>query len=384
MNVVGGARVFDGVARERVTGMLRRAGVEVGGRSPRDITVRDDRFYARVARDGTLGFGDSYVDGWWECEALDQLFHAIALTPKGPPLGISRYLNKVRYRFTNPQSRGRARQVVDAHYELGNEFFASWLDPAMQYSCAYWDGAEDLEAAQRAKLALVARKLNASPGDRILEIGCGWGGLAEHLARECGSRVTALNISPSQIAAARRRCEGLDVDVRYMDYREVTGRWDKVVSVAMLEAVGRANLRRYMERVHDVMAPDGVFVLHTIGGDITRLHPDRWITERIFPNGYIPSAAGLTAAMEGLFAIEDWHSIGPDYDRTLMAWHERFERAWPEITKMDRRFDERFFRLWRYYLLSCAGTFRARAMQLWQLVLTRHRSGTHWPRIARR
>ena len=372
------------LARDAVTAMLARAGVRVGGDTPADITVHDERFFARVAREASLGFGDSYVEGWWDCASVDALFHALARAPKPAAGGLARALHKLRYRFANPQSRTRARQVVDAHYELGNAFFAAWLDPRMQYSCAYWSDADDLEAAQRAKLRLVADKLHAAPGDRVLEIGCGWGGLAEHLARERGASVTALNISPSQIAAARARCAGLDVEVREQDYREVTGTWDKVVSVAMLEAVGKKNLRGYMEKVHEVMRPDGVFVLHTIGSDITRLHPDRWITERIFPNGYIPSAREMMESAEGLFALEDWHSLGPDYDRTLMAWHARFEAAWPEIQAADPRFDARFRRLWRFYLLSCAGTFRARAMQLWQLVFTRHRSGTHWPRVLRR
>ncbi|MEZ4390797.1 MAG: cyclopropane fatty acyl phospholipid synthase [Polyangiales bacterium] len=375
---------MSGVARKKITEMFERAGVRVGGDAPRDLRVLDERLFDRVARDGSLGFGDAYVDGWWECDALDALFHAVALAPKSPSSGLGRLVNRARYQFTNLQSKARARLVVDAHYDLGNDFFAAWLDPKMQYSCAYWSDAEDLDAAQRAKLELVASKLHASPGDRVLEIGCGWGGLAEHLARERGCSVTALNISDAQIAGARERCAGLDVEVLKRDYRDVRGQWDKVVSIAMLEAVGKRNLRTYMERVHAVMKPSGFFVLHTIGSDLTRLHPDRWITERIFPNGYIPSAAEITQSAEGLFALEDWHSLGPDYDLTLMAWHERFEAAWGAIQRLSPRYDERFRRRWRYYLLSCAGTFRARAMQLWQLVLTRHRSGTVWPRVLRR
>lgn len=364
--------------------LLERGGIEINGSGKRDLRVVDERFYGRVARDGALGFGDAYVDGWWECDAIDELVHAIALAPKPRSRSLGRLVHRARYKFLNLQSMGRARQVVDAHYELGNDFFAAWLDPAMQYSCGYWSDVANLEAAQRAKMDLVASKVHATKGDRILEIGCGWGGLAAHLARGRGCSVTALNISDSQIAEARRRCEGLDVEVLKRDYREMRGQWDKVVSIAMLEAVGKQNLRGYMQRVHDVLKPDGYFVLHSIGSDITRLHPDRWITERIFPNGYIPSMVEIAQSAEGLFTLEDWHSLGPDYDLTLMAWCERFDAAWPTIRAQSPRFDERFRRLWRYYLLSCAGTFRARAMQLWQLVFTRHRSGTMWPRIWRR
>ena len=371
-------------ARAPVEAFLATAGVSLGGTQPCDIQVHDARFFDAVLAHGSLGFGESYMEGWWDCAALDQLFHRLCTIPKQRSRSSLKFWTKLQYLVLNMQSKARAHQVTRAHYDLSNRFFQLWLDPQMQYSCAYWEGAETLEQAQRNKLELICQKLHLRPGERVLEIGCGWGGLARYMAAERQAKVTAVNISQEQIQFAREFCAGLPVEVVDQDYRDIRGSWDKVVSIAMLEAVGARNLRTYMETAHRALREDGVFVLHTIGENITRPHADRWILKHIFPNGYVPSLAQLGSAMEGLFVMEDWHNIGPDYDHTLMAWHQRFEAAWPQIQTLDPKFDERFRRMWRYYLLNCAGVFRGRSLQLWQITMTRHRSGTGYPRVLRK
>lgn len=371
-------------ARQKIETFLATAGVEIGGHAPSDIVVHDERFFDAVLGHGTLGFGESYMEGWWDCGALDVLFHKLSTIPKQRSQNPMKFWTKLQFAWMNMQSKARAHQVTEAHYDTSNDFFQRWLDPQMQYSCGYWDGAETLEEAQQNKLALISKKLHLRPGERVLEIGCGWGGLARHMAANHQVAVTAVNISKEQIRFAREFCAGLPVEIVDQDYREIRGQWDKVVSVAMLEAVGAKNLRTYMETVHRALREDGTFVLHTIGENVVRPHADRWILKHIFPNGYVPSLSQLSGAMEGLFVMEDWHNIGPDYDRTLMAWHQRFEAAWPTIQALDPKFDQRFYRMWRYYLLNCAGVFRARGLQLWQVTMTRHRSGTHYPRVLRR
>lgn len=371
-------------AQKQIEAFLATAGIKIGGNEAHDIRVHDARFFDAVLGHGTLGFGESYMEGWWDCDALDVLFHKLATVPKQPSRSAFKFLTRLQYVAMNMQSKARAHQVAQVHYDLSNDFFRLWLDPNMQYSCGYWEGAKTLEEAQLNKLELISRKLHLQPGDRVLEVGCGWGGLARYMSYRYGAQVTAVNISQEQMKFAREFCKGMPVDVVDTDYRDIQGSWDKVVSIAMLEAVGAQNLRQYMETVHRSLRNDGTFVLHTIGENVTRPHADRWIIKHIFPNGYIPSLSQLSTAMEGLFVMEDWHNIGTDYDTTLMAWHARFEAAWPKIQQLGPKFDERFRRMWRYYLLNCAGAFRARSLQLWQVTMTKHRTGTPYQRIGRR
>ncbi len=270
--------------------------------------------------------------------------------------------------------------MVEAHYNLSNEMFSMFLDSRMQYSCAYWEGASNLEEAQKAKLDLICQKLKLSPGMRVLEIGCGWGGLAEHMARHYGVRVSAVNISEEQLRVARERCRGLNVEFLEMDYREVAGEYDRVVSIAMFEGVGVKNYAYFMGVVHRCLRDDGVFLLHTIGENIDRTTADPWIVKYIFPNGQVPSLDRIAKSMERRFVIEDVHNIGAHYDPTLMAWAKNFEARWPEIRALG--FDERFRRMWLNYLYNCAGAFRGRSLQLWQVVATMLRSGTRYRRIA--
>jgi cyclopropane-fatty-acyl-phospholipid synthase len=246
----------------------------------------------------------------------------------------------------------------------------------MQYTCAYYgiDGADrSLDEAQRLKLDLIARKLHLQRGMTVLELGGGFGELAYHLARHHHCRVVSYNISREQVAFARARCDGLPVEFRLQDYRDAVSdpaSYDRVVSIGLLEHVGPKNYRRFFEIASSRLAPGGLALVHTIGGNVSTSMTDRWIDKYIFPGGVIPSERQITAAKEGLLVLEDWHNFGPDYDRTLLAWDTNFRAAWPALCS-DPRFDDRFYRMWRYYLNSTAGGFRARVLNLWQLVLSR-------------
>lgn len=356
--------------------LLAEADVRFNGDQPWDIQVRDASVYQRILDHGSLGFGEAYVDGLWECIELDSLFTRLLASDIDEKLkgwARVRLLGDVlRNRLFNLQTGPRVYQVSQQHYDIGNDVFAAMLDSAMNYSCAYWARADNLEDAQRDKLDLICRKLELRPGERLLEIGCGWGGLARHAARHYGVEVLGLTISSEQQKLARERCAGLPVRIELKDYREVDdhidGQFDKVVSVGMFEHVGPKNYRAYFETARRVLKDDGLFLLHTIGYHTTTAKTDAWIDRYIFPNGKLPSARQISQAIENRFLIEDWHNFGPDYDRTLLAWWERFDRAWPILRA---HYDERFYRQWKYYLLCCAGLFRSRQGQLWQIVLSK-------------
>ena len=348
------------------------AGVRFNGDAPWDIQVHDPVVYREVLTRQSLGFGESYMAGHWDCDALDELFHRllrfdvdaqVAAWDRWRLLGES-----LRQRLRNPQSRGRAFMVGQRHYDIGNDVFQAMLDPTMSYSCGYWARAENLDQAQHDKLDLICRKLYLRPGERLLDVGCGWGGLASHAARHYGVEVVGVTVSREQCALARERCRGLPVRIELMDYRDLDGEpFDKAASVGMFEHVGVRNYPIYCDTVRRMLRDDGLFLLHTIGIHRTTQGVDPWINRYIFPNGKLPSAAELSAVLDGRFLIEDWHGFGPDYDRTLMAWWRNFDAAWP---RLEDRYGPRFYRMWRYYLLSCAGFFRSRQGQLWQLVLS--------------
>ncbi len=350
--------------------LLAEAGIGIDGREPWDMRVNDPALFGRILRHGSLGLGEAYMDGWWDCPQLDEFFvralrAGLERRVRGPLATLGAGLLGA---LVNRQSARRAWIVGRRHYDLGNALFSRVLDPTMSYSCGYWRSATDLAQAQRDKLALIAAKLQLAPGMRLLDIGCGWGGLAEHLAREHGAEVLGVTVSTEQAEHARRRCAGLPVEIRLADYRTVAGRFERIVSVGMFEHVGHRNYRTYFELAHRCLAEGGLFLLHTIGAKETVRGLDPWIEKYIFPNGALPSATQIARAVEGLFVIEDWHNFGADYDRTLMAWHANFERAWAELAG---HYDERFHRMFRYYLLACAGAFRARDLQLWQVTLSK-------------
>lgn len=364
-------------AKDKLAALLRVADVEIDGGDPWDIRVHDERFYARVLADGTLGAGESYVDGWWDVPQLDEFFARVLQAKLERELVTVGVLGHVLLgKMRNLQGRTLARRVARRHYDLSNDLYVAMLGPTMQYTCAYYgtDGVDrTLDEAQRLKLDLIARKLHLRPGMTVLELGGGFGELACHLARHHDCRVVSYNISREQVEFARNRCVGLPVEFRLQDYREAAAdaaTYDRVVSVGLMEHVGPKNYRHFFEIANARLAPGGLALVHTIGGNVSRSTADRWIDRYIFPGGVIPSERQLAAAKEGLLVLEDWHNFGPDYDRTLRAWDANFRAAWPAL-RSDPQLDERFYRMWRYYLNSTAGAFRARALHLWQLVMSR-------------
>ena len=362
-----------------IVDLLAQADICVNGAAPWDIQVHDPEFYRQFLSRGSLGLGESYMDGLWDVPRLDQFFDRALRADLNDKLTAWQKFRiggcLLANLLLNRQSGRRAYQVGRQHYDIGNDVFVAMLDPSMSYSCAYWPGAADLNQAQQQKLELICRKLELKPGEKLLDIGCGWGGLAQYAAQHHGVEVFGITVSRRQQALARERCAGLAVEIALMDYREIRGRFDKAVSVGMFEHVGEKNYRVYFDTVRRALADEGLFLLHTIGDHRTSRHTDPWIDRYIFPNGRLPSARRLTTALEGRFLIEDWHNFGQDYDRTLMAWRDNFDRAWPQLRA---RYDERFYRMWVYYLMSSAGLFRSRQGQLWQLMLSkRERKATY-------
>ena len=352
------------------TEMLAMADITINGNRPWDIRVQHPDFFKRVLQEGSLGLGESFMDGWWECDRLDQFFHRVLKSKidKQLPHHFKDTLRIATARLKNLQSKKRAWIVGKEHYDLGNDLFSLMLDPYMQYSCGYWKEATTLEAAQEAKLDMICRKLELKPGMSLLDIGCGWGGLSEYAARHYGVSVHGVTISAEQQKMAQERCKDLDVTILLQDYRDLQLSFDRIVSVGMFEHVGPKNYATYFDVVARNLKPDGLFLLHTIGSNHTDLNVDPWIDKYIFPNGCLPSVMHIAQTSEPHFVMEDWHNFGVDYDTTLMAWYQRFLESWPQL---EGNYDERFKRMFTYYLNACAGAFRARDIQLWQVVFSR-------------
>lgn len=354
--------------------LAAEAGVAFNGLNPWDIQVHDETVFAQILTRGSLGFGEAYVNGQWSCQRLDELFTRLmridADTRMAGRARVRLLYEVVRHSLFNLQSARRAFQVGRQHYDIGNDVFEAMLDPSMSYSCAYWAHADNLAQAQLEKLDLICRKLELRPNESVLDIGCGWGGLARHAAEKYGVEVTGITVSVEQQAKARDICKGLPVTIELKDYRVIEGHFDKVVSVGMFEHVGPKNYSDFFTAVDRALKDDGLFLLHTIGSYATQGQTDKWIDKYIFPNGKLPSARELTTALENHFLIEDWHNFGADYDRTLMSWWCNFDRAWGTLKP---KYGDRFYRMWHYYLMCCAGFFRSRQGQLWQLVLSKRR-----------
>ena len=356
-------------AEKIVTDLFAEADIQINGVRPCDIRVHDSRFFTRVLGEGTLGFGESYMESWWDCDDLEELcYRAIRSkieTRIQPRLGA--IVEVALSILLNLQTKSRARVVGQRHYDLGNDFFGAMLDPSMQYSCAYFHGTSDLATAQELKMELICRKLGIHPGMRVLDIGCGWGGLARYMATNHGCEVVGLTISDEQRRYAESICADLPVDIRLQDYRDVEGVFDRVVSVGMFEHVGSKNHAAYMKKVRSCLHPDGLFLLHTITANELRKTCDRWISKYIFANSMVPSASQVLQAAEGLFVTEDMHNLGQYYVPTLRAWESAFMKSREDFRL---RYGEEFVRMWRLYLLSCSGAFRARSLQVFQFLLS--------------
>ena len=352
-----------------MSSLLGKADIKIDGSRPWDMRVNHPRVARRAITQANLGLGESYMDGDWDCGALDTFFDRLLRTKVDREVSPMRMLlHALRFRLFNLQTITRAFQVGEQHYDIGNDFYRAMLDERMTYTCGYWEHAKTLDEAQEAKLDLICRKLDLKPGMRVLDIGCGWGSFAKFAAEHYAAEVVGITISREQALLAQQNCGNLPVEIRVQDYREVEERFDRIVSVGMFEHVGRKNYREYMEVAARCLEQDGLFLLHTIGKNLTDSTPDPWIDKYIFPNGDLPSLAQIANSVEDVFVIEDMHNFGTDYDRTLMAWYNNFREAWPRFRE---RYGERFYRMWSYYLLSCAGAFRSRDIQLWQFVMAR-------------
>jgi cyclopropane-fatty-acyl-phospholipid synthase len=353
-----------------VRDLFTSAGVEINGTRPWDIQVGRDLFYKRLVAGGSMALGESYMDGWWECPRLDQFFDKIlrARLDENAGKSLRTVWCRIKAMLSASPGKFRAFEIGRRHYDIGNDLFSLMLDKSMNYSCGYWKNADTLEAAQESKMDLICRKLKFSPGMRVLDIGCGWGGLSAYMAEKYQVSVVGVTVSKEQVTLARERCRDLPVEIQLMDYRDLNEPFDRVVSVGMFEHVGRAHYNTFMGVVHRCLKDQGLFLLHTIAGNRSVRSSDPWVSKYIFPNSMVPSGRQITEAAEDFFVLEDWHNFGTDYDPTLMAWYDNFVTNWEKIR---HAYDSRFYRMWTYYLLACAGTFRARSNQVWQIVFSK-------------
>lgn len=357
-------------SKQFVTELMRLADIKVGGRRPQDLTITNERWYARVMRDNILGLGESYMDGWWSSSDLYETFRAVyraELEKKIKP-NTKMLIAGVDASLRNRQSITRARKNAEHHYNIGNDLYEKMLDQRMIYSCGYWEGTTSLNKAQEQKLELICKKLDLKKGMTVLDIGCGWGAFLEYAARNYGIKGVGVTPAVEQVKIARERNKGLDVTIVQKDYREVTGKFDRIVSIGSFEHIGYKNYRTFFEVCDNLLKKDGVMLHHMIGGIADSKKADPWTEKYIFPGGNIPSLGQITKASKGLFLIEDVHNFGPDYDKTLRAWHKNFVKNYP---KLKANYDEKFYRMWEFYLLLSAAAFRERDLQLWQIVMRR-------------
>ena len=357
-------------AKQTMAGLLAQADIQIDGNRAWDVQVHNSKLYSRVLAGGSLALGESYMDGWWDCKALDEFFNRILKVAMDKKVkGLNNLIFAIfKAKITNLQKKARAYEIGKKHYDIGNDLYKNMLDKKMVYSCGYWNDAKTLDQAQEAKLDLICKKVGLKPGMDVLDIGCGWGSFAKYAAEKYKVNVVGITVSKEQVALGTKLCKGFPVDIRLQDYRTLDQKFDRIISIGMFEHVGYKNFRTYMKIVHKCLKPEGLFLLHTIGGNKSVIMNDPWINKYIFPNGMLPSAKQITKSAEGLFVLEDWHNFGADYDKTLMVWHDNFKKNWDKI---KHNYDKRFYRMWIYYLLCCAGSFRSRKNQLWQIVFSK-------------
>lgn len=358
----------DQILREKAQALLAKADVRIDGDRPWDIKVHDERVFARVFAHGSMGLGDAYMDGWWDAPALDEFFTRVLGARLDEQVEVfNAVIAHLRARYVNMQRGRKAFKVGHVHYDTGNELFAAMLGKYKMYSCANFEHTDNLDDAQEAKLHTVCRRLGLKPGQKVLDIGCGWGQALKFAAEHYGVSGVGVTVSSEQAKYARELCKGLPIEIRVQEYHELNETFDAVYSIGMFEHVGGKNYRNYFEVVRRCLKAEGLFVLYCIGVNSTPSKPDPWIEKYIFPNSMVPAASQVTKALENLFVVEEWRNFGVDYDKTLMAWIANFTAAWPELSK---HYDERFRRMWLFYLASSAATFRTRRDQLWELTLS--------------
>ncbi len=362
------------LAKNKIIALLNKSNILINGDRDWDIQVHNTKFYQKVLTQGSIGMGESYMEGWWDAKALDQTITHILYNKQNSQLRLN--LPEIwlffRAYLLNLQSKNKAENSVERHYDLGNDLYLGFLDPYNQYSCAYFKNTTDLDIAQELKLDLICRKLQLKKGDTVLDIGCGWGGFAKFAVERYKCEVTGITLSSNQFEYAQSFCKDLPITILKQDYRDLKGSFDKVVSIGMIEHVGYKNYNSLFLKAHEILKPEGIFVLQTIGGNTAKKQIDPWINRYIFPNAVIPSISQLSEAYEKLFILEDLQHMGTHYDQTLMAWFRNFHTNWTNIRVINGKYDDTFYRMWKYYLLSCAGAFRSRSLQLWQFIFTKN------------
>ena len=348
-----------------------------------ELHVHDPDIFARLIREGDLGFCEAYVDGAWstpDLQAFMDLIHVAGdeMYDGFPGMGLLRAFEKARF-WLRRNTKGQARRNIAAHYDLGNQFYGLWLDETMTYSSALFEtGQESLEVAQTRKYASMVDEMGAKPGDRVLEIGCGWGGFAEYAARERGLHVTGLTISKEQYDYAQERVQkaGLAdrVEIKLQDYRDERGSYDGIASIEMFEVVGERYWPVYFDTLRERLKPDGRATLQIITvqdrrWEVYRRAPD-FIQKYIFPGGMLPSPGALESEIEkARLALVRSVEFGESYSQTLRRWHDTFNDRWQDVAQLG--FDDRFRRMWNMYLTSCAATFQSGNCDVTQITVAR-------------
>ncbi len=356
-------------SEQKIKKLLEETGVEINGKNPWDPQIKENSFYSRAISGGSLALGESYMDGAWECQDLEGFFYRILKTDLNKKVKtFGNLIFFLKTKIFNLQNKTKALEVGEQHYDAGNDLYKKMLDKRMVYTCGYWKNANNLDEAQENKLDLICRKMKLKAGMKILDIGCGWGSFAKFAAEKYGVSVVGITISKEQVELGNKLCEGLPVEIRFQDYRDVNEKFDAIVSIGMFEHVGPKNYREYFKVANRCLDEGGIFLLHTIGGSVDKRGSDAWTDKYIFPNGVLPSISQVEKKVRNLFIIEDLENFGSDYNKTLKAWRDNFIKGWPEIKD---NYNNRFYRMWDYYLSSFAGGFRARNIQLWQFVLTK-------------
>ncbi|NTV22609.1 MAG: cyclopropane fatty acyl phospholipid synthase [Candidatus Yonathbacteria bacterium] len=363
-----------------VSELLYSVGVTINAPNGSGLQVRDERFYSEIVRRGSLGLGEAYMDGLWDHDDLSDFFCRViggglekeakslkTVIALGPEILSSVLADCGHWK--------NSHRVGEHHYDVGNDLYRLMLGKHMVYSCAYWKDAQNLNEAQEHKMRLICEKLGLKEGMTLLDIGCGFGELLAFAAKHYDIRGVGITISKEQAKLAETLFREYDVSdrvsIKVQDYRHQLGvKFDRVVSVGMFEHVGPKYYQTYFDTVRAYLKKDGLFLLHTIAGHESYRTTEPWVHKYIFPGGVLPSYEQVTKAFQRAeFVMEDWHNFGADYDNTLMAWYQNLLPRWDTLIATGK-YDERFRRMWEYYLLSFAGAFRSRNLDLWQIVFS--------------
>jgi cyclopropane-fatty-acyl-phospholipid synthase len=364
------ARPRPGGAERIVTRLFAAAGVAIDGDRPWDVRVHDERFFRSVLVQGTLGFGESYMRGWWEADEVEELAYRLLrarlhwMSWALPP-NLFRFLNAA---LVNRQSRSGSALLADRHYNLGNDLFSAFLGAHKSYSCALFDGTNSLDTAQLLKMERLCQLLQLREGDHLLDVGGGWGAFAHHAASRYGCGVTSINIADEQIRYARQLCAGLPAEVVRCDYRDLTGTYDKVAVIAMLTHVGASNYRRFMSVVHHCLAEGGTMLIETLGSRLPKINCEPWADRYIFPGGVVPALRQIDRAAAGLFTRRYVAEFGDHYIPTLRAWNANLQAAWPVL---GQRYPDTTRLMLEYFFLTVAGAFRAGYLRYWHILMDR-------------